>query len=161
MQHRCARCGTVYDASNFSLSKGCVCGSRLFTFVRGEQDAQELQRVEQELQNKETSLEAELMKKVQEHRKTRSIKEVKVEEFIDLGEYVEIRVKEPKEKPAPEKEKKADRFGFETVRITPGGVYKINLDSLFKRKPVIFLEKASGTYFVYLPSIFDKVRPRV
>ncbi|MCD6403251.1 MAG: hypothetical protein J7K98_02900 [Candidatus Aenigmarchaeota archaeon] len=53
------------------------------------------------------------------------------------------------------KEVVKSKFGVETIRIPKDGVYEINIDALLKGEPLIVLVK-NGTYFVYLPSVFEK-----
>lgn len=34
MRHQCVRCGRIYPSESKSLMKGCICGSKLFLYLR-------------------------------------------------------------------------------------------------------------------------------
>jgi len=131
--HKCVRCGTTYEDNDSSILRGCTgCGSIFFLYIRSQQDAVEVKEIERELAAKDTTLEKELTKKIEEEKKKEEIPE-----------------KEIKEK----KERRIE-FGIETVRIPREGVYEINLDALMKKRPLIILEKEK-VYFIHLPSVFE------
>jgi len=132
--HKCVRCGAIYQDDDPSILRGCPkCGSIFFLYLRDQQDAIQANKIEKELEAKETSLEEELKKKIEE----------KKEE--EKTEVVKEKVKK--------KERKIE-FGIETVRIPREGVYEINLDALMQKKPLIILEKGK-VYFIHLPSVFE------
>ncbi len=80
------------------------------------------------------------------------IKEAKtVKEYKKLVE----KTKKKDEDVTKELQEMAKKFGVETIRIPKDGVYEINVDALMKKEPLIVLVK-QGTYFVYLPSVFEK-----
>lgn len=132
--HKCVRCGEVYQDNDESILRGCTnCGSIFFLYLRTLEDSQQLEEIKKELEEKKTTLEEEIEKKIKEIKEER-----KVEEKI-----VKKRVK--------------PKFGIETVRIPKEGVYEINLDALMKKRPLIILEKGK-VYFVHLPSVFEKTK---
>ena len=76
----------------------------------------------------------------------------------DVKEYKRIKEKLERKEVDLEKEvTKVQKFGVETIRIPKDGVYEINVDALMRKEPLIVLVK-SGTYFVYLPSVFEKFK---
>ncbi len=62
--HRCVRCGTIYPDTDNSIMQGCKCGSHFFFFVKTKEEALQVDRMEDELKQKETSLESEIVKKI-------------------------------------------------------------------------------------------------
>jgi len=140
--HKCIRCGSVYPDNDSSILRGCKCGSIFFLFMKNPQDDQQIQQIQQELKTKDTTLEKELFKKIEEVKKPKVKAPKKVRERIKRIRKKEI------------------EFGIETVRIPKEGVYEINIDALMKRRPLIILEKGR-VYFIHLPSLFEKVKRRV
>jgi predicted nucleic acid-binding Zn-ribbon protein len=111
--------------------------------MKNEQDAQELKAMEEELKAKDTTLEKELTKSIEEKKSKTSVEE-----------------KLPKVKPKIKIKKiRMKKFGIETVRIPKEGVYEINLEALMKKMPLIILER-ERVYFIHLPSAFEKVKER-
>jgi len=143
--HKCIRCGLMYPDNDSSILRGCSCGSIFFLFMKNPQDDKQIQQIQQELETKDTTLEKELFKKIEEKK---------------------VEVKKPKAK-APKKvrekikriRRKQIEFGIETVRVPKEGVYEINIDALMKRRPLIILEKGR-VYFIHLPSLFERVKRR-
>ena len=142
MSHKCLRCGTIYDSFDSSLDRGCTCGSTFFLLMKSQQDVQQIDEMKKELETKDTTLEKEIVKKIEE--------EKKVEEEIEL--------KEPTKRKPVKRFRKID-FGIETVRMPKEGVYEINLDALMQKRPLIVLEKGK-IYLISLPTIFEKVKKR-
>jgi predicted nucleic acid-binding Zn-ribbon protein len=108
--------------------------------VKSPQEAQEIQEIQNELKAKETTLEKELTKHIEE--KKEEVKEIKPEKRLKLKK----KIKKPK-------------FGIETVRIIKEGVYEINLDALMKKRPLIIFEKGK-VYFIHLPSVFETMKEK-
>ena len=140
MSHKCLRCGALYQDYDNSILRGCTsCGSIFFLFMKNEQDAKELNEIEKELQTKDTTLEQELNKKIEE----------KKAEIPIVKEEVKPKIKKIREK----------KFTIETIRVPKEGVYEINLDALMRKRPLVILEKGK-VYFIHLPSAFGTVRER-
>ena len=134
--HKCVRCGVIYQGDDSSILRGCTkCGSIFFLYLKDQQDIVQANEIEKELEAKETSLEEELKKKIEEVKK----------------EAVKV---EAKEKEVKKRREKKIKFGIETVRIPREGVYQINLDALMQKRPLIILEKEK-VYFIHLPSVFE------
>jgi len=129
MPHKCLRCGAVYADNDESILRGCSCGSIFFLLMVGDHEVKQIQEMEKELQEKDTSLEKELMKQIEEKKK------------MEVGTKVK---------------KRKVRFGIETIRIPRPGVYEINIDALMKKKPIIILER-ERVYIIHLPSVFEKL----
>jgi predicted nucleic acid-binding Zn-ribbon protein len=129
------RCGNVYQDNDSSILKGCSCGSTFFLYMRTPQDAVKIEKIEEELKTKKTSLEKEIKRKIK----------------IKKAEMKKI-----KEKIKP-KRFRVIEFGIETVRIPREGVYEIDIDALMKKQPLIILEKGR-VYFIHLPSVFEKFK---
>ncbi|MFH8086364.1 MAG: Zn-ribbon containing protein [Candidatus Aenigmatarchaeota archaeon] len=127
--HKCVRCGEVYQDNDESILRGCLhCGSIFFLYLKAPEDSLQVEEIEKELREKETTLEKEIEKKIEEIKK--------------------------EEKSRKKRERK--KFGVETIKIPKEGVYEINLDALMKKRPLIILEKGK-VYFVHLPSVFEKL----
>jgi predicted nucleic acid-binding Zn-ribbon protein len=138
--HKCVRCGIIYQDNDSSVLTGCKCGSTFFLYLKTKADAKQIESMEKELKTKHTSLEKELKKQIKK-RKTRRKKgrrKLKVER-------------------KPKRKIKRSKFGIETVKIPKEGIYEINIDALMKKRPLIILER-SGIYFIYLPSLFEKLK---
>jgi predicted nucleic acid-binding Zn-ribbon protein len=103
--------------------------------MRTPQDAVKIEKIEEELKTKKTSLEKEIKRKIK----------------IKKAEMKKI-----KEKIKP-KRFRVIEFGIETVRIPREGVYEIDIDALMKKQPLIILEKGR-VYFIHLPSVFEKFK---
>ncbi|MHA1743250.1 MAG: Zn-ribbon domain-containing protein [Candidatus Heimdallarchaeota archaeon] len=132
--HKCVRCGAVYQDNDSSILRGCTnCGSIFFLYMKTPEEAKEIQAMQKELESKNISLEEELAKQI----------EKKKEEV----------------KAAKKKKIRKPRFGVETVKIVEEGVYKINLEALMKKKPLIIFEKEK-VYFIHLPSIFETIKEK-
>lgn len=140
MSHKCVRCGTVYEDDDASILRGCPkCGSIFFLYIKTAEDIERITKLQEELKQKETTLEKELAKKIEERKA-----EVKVEEKVEV------------EKPRVERPKVEEiKFGIETIRVPREGIYEINIDALMKKRPVIILERGH-VYFIRLPSVFEK-----
>jgi len=130
--HKCVRCGATYEDNDSTILRGCNgCGSIFFLYLKSQQDAAEVKKIEKELETKSTTLEKELIKKIEEKKE-------------EKAEIPEEKIK---------KEKKIE-FGIETVRMPKEGVYEINIDALMQKRPLIILEKGK-VYFIHLPSVFE------
>lgn len=152
MSHKCVRCGSIYEDNDSSILRGCKCGSIFFLFTKTQQDVKEFQDIQQELQNKDTTLEQELSKSIEQKKE---IEKEQIEKDVK-AEVSEIHApREIKKEIIEEGIKDRKKFGIETVRITKGGVYEINIDALMKRKPLIILEKGK-IYLIHLPSAFER-----
>jgi len=133
--HKCVRCGTIYQDEDSSILRGCTsCGSIFFLYLKDQQDLAQVKEIEKELEARDTTLEKEIVKKIEEKKE-------------------EQRFVVEKDKKKAKKERKI-KFGIETVRIPREGVYEINLDALMQKKPLIILEKGK-VYFIHLPSVFE------
>jgi len=146
MSHKCVRCGTIYEDNDSSILRGCKCGSIFFLYTKTPQDVKEFQEIQQELQNKDTTLEQEINRGIEQKREIE--KEVK-------AEVEEVHApREVKKEIVKEEVKERQKFGIETVKMTKKGIYEINIDALMKRKPLIILEKGK-IYLIHLPSAFE------
>lgn len=165
--HKCIRCGNTYQDNDASILRGCSdCGSIFFLYMKTTQDAQQIEAIQKELQAKDTSLEKELTKQIEE-KKVEKKKEEKIE-LVEDGEFVRIKGEEEEVKAVEEEVKEEEvkvekpekiekgKFGVETVRIPKEGVYEINIDALMKKRPLIILEKGR-IYLIHLPSAFERV----
>lgn len=163
MSHKCLRCGKIYQDNDSNILRGCSnCGSIFFLYMKSEQEAKQLQKIEQELHQKDTSFEEELAKQLT----------VKKPAEISATEEVSYEIEmpqEPREPQLPKMSKAAERkasklprkqkFGIETIRVPREGLYEINIEALMEKRPIIVLEKGK-VYFIHLPSAFEKVRAR-
>jgi len=159
MSHKCVRCGSMYEDNDASILRGCKCGSIFFMYIKSEADEQKIAQLQTVLKQKDTTLEQELAKRIDEQKKA--------EESADKDEYLRVGDKEVDAgKAAPElkimRPKKSRgfdeiKFGVETVRIPKEGVYEINIDALMRNQPLIILERGS-VYFIHLPSAFEKIK---
>lgn len=136
MPHKCVRCGNVFEDNDASILRGCSCGSVFFLYMKSQQDVEQIKEIQKELETKETSLEQELTKQVEEKKKVeeKAIKEGKIKRGV-------VKVK----------------WGIETIKIPREGVYEINIDALMKKRPIVILERGR-VYFIHLPSAFEKIK---
>jgi len=136
MPHKCVRCGNVFEDNDASILRGCSCGSVFFLYMKSQQDVEQIKEIQKELETKETSLEQELTKQVEEKKKVeeKAIKEGKIKRGV-------VKV----------------RWGIETIKIPREGVYEINIDALMKKRPIVILERGR-VYFIHLPSAFEKIK---
>jgi predicted nucleic acid-binding Zn-ribbon protein len=146
--HKCVRCGSIFQDNDSSILRGCVtCGSIFFLYIKNQQQAREIQKIQEELEAKETTLEEELTKHIE---KKKAEVEKEKGKILAGEEKVERKAKKKIKKP---------KFGIETIRIIREGVYEINLDALMKKKPLIIFEKGK-VYFIHLPSVFETIKTR-
>jgi len=147
MPHKCLKCGNIYPDNDSTILRGCThCGSIFFLYLKTGAEEQQMKEIQKELETKNTSLEQELSKQIEE-RKT----EVKQAE-ITVENKIEKVVAKEKVKEA--KGIKRGKFGIETVRIPREGVYEINIEGLMNKRPIIILEQGK-VYFIHLPSAFE------
>jgi predicted nucleic acid-binding Zn-ribbon protein len=146
MAHKCVRCGSSYEDNDSTILRGCKsCGSIFFLYLKSPEDAQEIKKIENELEAHDTTLEKELEKTIGEKKSEITLPIVE-EQKIEVAKEVEKHVQVQK-----------DKFGIETVQMPKEGVYEINLEALMGKKPLIILEKGR-VYFIHLPSAFEKVK---
>lgn len=158
MSHQCVRCGSIYEDNDASILRGCKCGSIFFMYLRSLADSEKIKTLDAKLKQKDSSLEKELAKRIEEKKKAEDVeaKEVVAEEAATE----ELKVEPAAEtKPKRKGEVEEVKFGIETIRIPREGVYEINIDGLMKDQPVVILERGK-VYFIHLPSIFDKVKEK-
>jgi hypothetical protein len=136
MPHKCVRCGNVFEDNDSSILRGCSCGSVFFLYVKSQNDVEQIKEMQKELETKETTLEKELTKQVEEKKKVeeKEIKEGKVKRGV-------VKLK----------------WGIETIKIPREGVYEINIDALMRKRPIVILERGR-VYFIHLPSVFEKIK---
>jgi predicted nucleic acid-binding Zn-ribbon protein len=125
--------------------------------MKSQQEAKQLQQIEAELQQKDTTFEQELTKQIQEKKAApiKAMEEVRYEVELPQPEMPKMgkkAVAKAQRLPRP-------KFGIETIRVPREGVYEINIDALMQKRPIIVLEKGR-VYFIHLPSVFEKVRIR-
>ncbi|MEM7821239.1 MAG: Zn-ribbon containing protein [Candidatus Aenigmatarchaeota archaeon] len=132
--HKCVRCGSIYQDNDASILNGCNCGSIFFLYIKTEGEEMAVEQLKRELEERNTTLENEINKKIEEKISQRKIERDKI----------------------VKKRSKFRRsvFGIETVRIKKDGVYEINIDALMKKMPLIVLEKGR-VYLIHLPSVFE------
>jgi predicted nucleic acid-binding Zn-ribbon protein len=149
--HKCVRCGAIYEDNDASILRGCKCGSLFFLLMKTQKDAEEIKQIQQELETKQTTLEQELTKKIEETKAVEMVQE-------DVKEEVEAVVGQKKKREKGELVKKIEKarkkFGIETLKMPKEGVYEINIDALMKKKPLVILERGK-VYIIHLPSAFD------
>jgi predicted nucleic acid-binding Zn-ribbon protein len=165
MSHKCVRCGSIYEDNDASILRGCKCGSIFFMYIKSAADEQKIAQLQTVLKQKDTTLEQELTKRIDEQKKAEESAEK--DEYLRLEEKTEKAEKEeravaPELKIVQPKSRKMRgfdeiKFGVETVRIPKEGVYEINIDALMRNQPLIILERGS-VYFIHLPTVFDKVK---
>jgi predicted nucleic acid-binding Zn-ribbon protein len=140
--HRCVRCGAVFQDEDPSILRGCSkCGSIFFLMMKDAQDLRQIEDMKRELESKDTNLEAEITRQIEE-KKTEERKVTQTGPGIKLAKVSQ-----------PVKGRKG-KFGIETVKIPKEGVYEINIDALMKKRPLVILEKGK-IYLIHLPSAFE------
>ncbi len=168
--HKCVRCGNTFEDSDSTILRGCTgCGGIFFLYMKGPEDVQKLDAVEQDLQRKDTTLEKEIVKQIESKKTEEPVSEEKEEAGEETvttrveGDYLEIVQEEVEDKPEKIKVKEKParkRQVVETIRVPREGVYEINIDALMKSQPLIVLEKGK-VYIIHLPQSFDSVKRRL
>ncbi len=133
MPHKCTRCENIFRDGAAIILNGCPkCGWNKFLYVKDELTP------DQQVVSRDVIPPA----------ATQFIKEV--DEL--LGNKPAPVVNESKE------ERKKEEIGerVESVRILSPGQYELNLDSIMKRDEIVMALKEDGSYFVHLPSVFQK-----
>jgi predicted nucleic acid-binding Zn-ribbon protein len=147
MPHKCLKCGNVYQDNDSTILRGCThCGSIFFLYMKNGAEAQQIQEIQSELASKNTSLEEQLTKQIEERRIDGKRAEISVEQKIEKVVA--------KGKLRTVKRIKRGKFGIETVRIPREGLYEINIEGLMNKRPLIILEQGK-VYFIHLPSAFE------
>jgi predicted nucleic acid-binding Zn-ribbon protein len=134
MPHKCTRCEGIFKDGAAIILNGCPkCGWNKFLYVK------DAAAPHSEPVIKESIPPA----------ASRFIKEI--DEILG-NKVVEPESKEAKVEPKP------DEIGerVESVRIVSPGSYELNLESLLERDEIVMALKEDGTYFVHLPSVFQK-----
>src|SRR5438445_1583593 len=150
--HKCIRCSEIYQENDASILRGCKnCGSIFFLYIKSEEHAKEIDQIEKDLEQKDTSLEKEISKQIEKIERREELQST--EQKIQLPTPQEF-----SEGLANKKEEKIN-FGIETVKIPREGIYEINLEALISKQPVVILERGS-VYFIHLPSAFDKIKEK-
>lgn len=132
MTQKCIRCGAVYEDNDDSILRGCKCGSIFFLYMRKPEDIKEMKQIQQELQAKDINIEQILAEQIEEKKSKARNKKSKL---------------------------KRPKIATETIKVQEEGVYKINLDALMRKRPLVILER-SGVYIVHLLSALEKVKTR-
>jgi len=164
MSHKCLRCGAIYQDNDSNILRGCSnCGSIFFLYMKSQQEEQQLRKIEEELQKKDTSFEEELAKQLTQKKPATIAATEEVSYELEMPEVAESQPAMPKMSRQAMKEAakkiKGQKFGIETIRVPREGVYEINIEALLEKRPIIVLEKGK-VYFIHLPSAFEKVRTR-
>jgi len=47
MQHKCVKCGEVYEKGSEEILNGCICGSKLFYFVKNNKNSKTKKKIEE------------------------------------------------------------------------------------------------------------------
>jgi predicted nucleic acid-binding Zn-ribbon protein len=64
MAHKCLRCGAVYEDNDKTILSGCKCGSVFFMYFRSLQDLEKFEAMKKKLEEKKTTLEKEIKRKI-------------------------------------------------------------------------------------------------
>ena len=85
-----------------------------------------------------------------------------IKDVKDAEEFERIRkgLEEKRVSLEDELRRKVEEFGVETIRMPKEGVFEINVGALMRKEPLILLAKGK-TYFIYLPSVFEKFQKKV
>lgn len=63
--HKCIRCGYVFSDEDPSILRGCTfCGSIFFLYIKDKQDELNFEKMEKELESRNTNLEKEVEEKI-------------------------------------------------------------------------------------------------
>src|SRR3989304_915668 len=131
MSHKCLRCGKIYQDNDSNILRGCTnCGSIFFLYMKTEQEAEQLQKIETELQKQDTTFEEQLAKSLQEKKAEpiAAMEEVRYEVELPMPKMARKAAAKAKRLPRP-------KFGIETIRVPREGVYEINLRGLLGERP--------------------------
>lgn len=109
--HKCVRCGSIYEDNDSNILRGCTgCGGIFFLYIKGEADARQLDAMQRELQERDTTLEKELVKQIEKRRSKKRAEEKvkkkikkKVKAKVKKKIRKKLRKKVGKKKPRKEK----------------------------------------------------------
>jgi predicted nucleic acid-binding Zn-ribbon protein len=141
MPHQCIRCGKEYPDKSNALLNGCSCGAKFFFFFRekmpegmkinNEQREQVLEDVISVIRSADPA---------QAQRNQRDGLNEPVQVQNNIKEINEI-----KEEPVI--------IDLESIKVTKGGKYTLDLAKLFARNPVIY-KTGEGKYTIDIDSTF-------
>lgn len=118
--HKCVRCGNTYEDNDSTILRGCTrCSGIFFLYIKGEADARQLDAVQRELQERDTTLEKELVKQIKKRKSKKRVRK-KVKKKIKRKVKAKAKVKKKvgkkkvrkravKKKPRKEKMEKIEK----------------------------------------------------
>ncbi len=128
MPHQCLKCGEIYEDGSKYVLEGCPkCGGRIFLYTKKPLPDRTRKKILKKIENEEISFEG--------------------EKFEEIMEEIERRRQEAIKEALKQKER------VESIKVEDVGEYEINLERLIEGG--IIVEK-DGTYFIYLPSLFER-----
>jgi predicted nucleic acid-binding Zn-ribbon protein len=162
--HKCLRCGRIYINNREILTKGCICGSKLFVYIPDEKlSKEELEKIrETEEELKRLKEKAKLKNEKTEDNIIENYKIGKLNEkkkTIDKGKSKNQKKKEENnnyeklEKEIKElfniKEEEILVLPLEAIQIIGEGKFLIDVNKLFKEKVVVIKTK-EGQYILQM-----------
>ena len=135
MPHKCVRCASIYPSQSHELMSGCSCGSRVFLFIRDENETAPSPQASTPADNSNVAI----PKKTAEP------------DSKDYGWLEDELAFLSKDKPVS-----VDVEAVENLRILEKGAYEIDLPSLMKGEPLV-IKSDRHVYYVKLPQ--PKVEP--
>lgn len=126
--HQCLSCKKLYDDEEVPIIDGCMCGSRMFLFIKHPEDTERIKEVESELTEKIKKIDADVAKTGESKPKT---KEFGIETIKEKqpGVY-EINLK-------------ALMKGEPVIVLLKKGSYIINLPSAFSKGADVLLQSTN------------------
>ena len=127
MPHKCVRCSNVYASQSPELMSGCPCGSRVFLYLRDENE-----QIQETTSSGHTTAEGPKA-------------ETPEPEGKDYGWLEDELAFLSKDKPVS-----VDVEAVENLRILEKGAYELDLPALMKGEPLV-IKSDKHVYYVKLP----------
>ncbi|MFQ5405895.1 MAG: Zn-ribbon domain-containing protein [Candidatus Micrarchaeia archaeon] len=151
MPHKCVKCGNIYANNSPELLKGCLCGTRVFLFLRPESmSLKELyeanvdvlvnnQKIKELSQKQPVSIEFEQVPEL------KPLKTQQVQENTNNTTSLQV----------PQEPVLSVTQDSENIRVVGKGSYELDLDSLMRGDPLV-VKSQSGVYYVKIAAIKSK-----
>ncbi len=142
--HKCVRCGNTYKDNDSSILRGCTqCSGIFFLYIKGEADTKQLDAVQRDLQERDTTLEKELVKQIEKRRSKKRVRKrvkKKIKRKVKVKAKVKKKVGKKKvRKRAVKKKPRKEKVRKEIVRKEKAE--KIEKPEKIVRKEVIKIGK--------------------
>ncbi|MEO2154542.1 MAG: Zn-ribbon containing protein [Nanoarchaeota archaeon] len=165
MAHKCLRCGRIYINNREILTKGCICGSKLFVYIPDEKlskdELEKIKETEEELKKIKEKVKLK-NEKIENHK----IEGYKIEKLNENSKKIINKIYNKNQKKEEEnnnyeklekeikelfniKEEEILVLPLEAIQIIGEGKFLIDINKLFKEKVVVIKTK-EGQYILQM-----------